>query len=339
MSIAIRTPGTVGRTMPRVHRQLLALAQNGLVRPGPDPTYADGDDATWMEVDWPALTRQVEIDGRTVNVVDSGGDKPAMLFVHGLGGRWQNWLLNLPAFMREHRVIAPDLPGFGDSEMPRGEIAINRYARTLDRLLEALGVDSAVVVGNSMGGFVGAELAINFSRRVEQLVLVSAAGLSIEHQRREPLLTLARAWAATTTRATAGADVVVKRPRLRRVALQTVVRYPERLSGPLAFELVASAGRPGFIPALEALMDYSFRDSLERIEVPTLIVWGRNDMMVPVGDAERFERLIGANAHKVIFEDTGHVPMLERPSRFNELLAQFVAGDEEPEQDIAGVSA
>jgi pimeloyl-ACP methyl ester carboxylesterase len=325
--------------MPRAHRQLLALAQNGLIRPGPDPTYADGDDAAWMGVDWPALTRQVEIDGRAVNVIDSGGDKPPILWVHGLGGRWQNWLLNLPVFMRDHRVIAPDLPGFGDSEMPRGEISINGYARTLDRLCETLDVERAVVVGNSMGGFVGAELGINFARRVERLVLVSAAGLSIEHQRREPLLTLARAWAATTTRAAARADSVVKRPRLRRAALQTVVRYPEKLSGPLAWELAASAGRPGFVPALEALMDYSFRDLLVRIEVPTLIVWGRNDMLVPVGDAERFERLIGPNAHKVIFEDTGHVPMLERPTRFNELLAEFLAGDEAPEQDIAGVSA
>jgi pimeloyl-ACP methyl ester carboxylesterase len=181
-------------------------------------------------------------------------------------------------------------------------------------------------------------MAISFSTRVQRLVLVSAAGLSIEYQRREPLLTLARAWAATTTRATARADSVVKRPRLRRAALQTVVRYPEKLSGPLAWELAASAGRPGFIPALEALMDYSFRDRLERIEVPTLIVWGANDMLVPVGDAERFERLIGANAHKVVFEDTGHLAMLERPNRFNELLGVFLAGEQSPEEDIAGVS-
>jgi pimeloyl-ACP methyl ester carboxylesterase len=68
-------------------------------------------------------------------------------------------------------------------------------------------------------------------------------------------------------------------------------------------------------------------------------VWGRNDLLVPVGDAERFERLIGPNARKVIFEDTGHVPMLERPSRFNALLASFLAGEREPELGVEGVSA
>ena len=88
--------------------------ENGLLRPGPDETYADGDDATWKGIDWPAMTRQVAVEGREVNVVDTGGaGKPVLVFVHGLSGSWQNWLLNIPAFMDSHRVIAPDLPGFG----------------------------------------------------------------------------------------------------------------------------------------------------------------------------------------------------------------------------------
>ena len=134
-------------------------------------------------------------------------------------------------------------------------------------------------------------------------------------------------------------DAVVRRQRLRRVAMQTVVRYPERLSAPLTYELVQGAGKQGFVPALAALLDYSFRDRLGLIEMPVLVVWGRNDMMVPVGDARRFQDLIGPNAHKVIFDDTGHLPMLERPSRFNRLLTAFMAGDRAPEADVEGVSA
>jgi pimeloyl-ACP methyl ester carboxylesterase len=310
-----------------VHRQLAALARNGLLRPGADEHYADGDDATWRTVDWPALTRREEIDGREVNVVDTGGDGRPILWVHGLSGLWQNWLLNIPAFMGEHRCIAPDLPGFGASEMPRGEISIQGYARTLDVLCDRLGIDDPVVVGNSMGGFAAAELALSFPTRVDRLVLVSAAGLSSEYLHQQPLLFGARAFAAVTARTGAQSDLVVRRPRLRRLFLQSVVRYPERLSGPLAWELVQGAEKPGFIPALEALMDYSYRDRLARIEVPTLIVWGRNDMLVPVGDAARYERLIGANARSVVFEDTGHVPMLERPTRFNALLGEFLADE------------
>ncbi len=322
-----------------MYRDAYSRVRNGVLRPGPDPTYADGDDATWMDVDWAALTRRVDVDGRGVNVIDGGGHGPPLLFLHGLGGLWQNWLLNLPAFMDSHRVVAIDLPGFGGSEMPAGDISIPGFARAVDAVCRELGLEEPVVVGNSMGGFVGAELAVSFPTRVAKLALVAAAGLSTEHLVREPLLAGARAWAVLTARTGVRAEVAVTRPRLRRAALQVVVRYPERLSVPLSIELVRGANASGFIPAFDALMRHSFRDTLERIEVPVLIVWGRNDILVPVDDAEMFEHLIGENAHSVIFDDTGHLPMLERPGRFNELLAGFIAGERAPERGVEGVSA
>src|SRR5258708_2743269 len=125
MSIAILTGAdTVRRAVPTRRQELLWGIENALRRPGADDGYADGDDATWRSVDWPSMTRQVEILGRSLNFVDTGGSGPAMVFVHGLGGRWQNWLLTIPAFMGSHRVIALDLPGFGGSEMPAEEISI-----------------------------------------------------------------------------------------------------------------------------------------------------------------------------------------------------------------------
>ncbi len=325
--------------MPSVRRQIAATVQNGLIRPGPDDTYADGDDDSWLRVDWPSLTRRIDVLGRPMTVIDTGGeDKPAIVFVHGLGGRWQNWLLSIPPFMATHRVVAMDLPGFGSSEMPAEKISIQGYARAVDALCQTLGIESAVFVGNSMGGFVSAELALSFATRVERLVLVSAAGLSIEHQRREPMLTSARLMASTARFVVARRDVIVRRPRLRRAALQGVVRYPEKLSVPLTWEMLAGQGKPGFVDAMDALMSYSFRERLKEIEVPVLIVWGRNDMLVPIGDAERFEQLIGANARKEIFEDTGHVPMIERPTRFEALLRGFIEGETAPEAGIPGVA-
>ncbi len=326
--------------MPTRRQQLQGAIENGLLRSGPDDTYADGDDATWMSIDWPALTKQLVVEGREVNVVDTGGaGKPVLVFVHGLSGTWQNWLLNIPPFMDSHRVIAPDLPGFGESPMPREKISIQGYARILDGLLGQLGVESAAVVGNSMGGFVAAELALSFSTMVEKLVLVSAAGLSIEEYRRAPLLVGARVWAAGATWVGARGHSVVTRPRARRIGLQLIVRYPERLSPALTYELTRGAGTRGFVPAMEALVSYGFRDKLSGIEVPTLIVWGRNDMLVPRGDAREYVRLIGDNARREMFEDTGHLAMVERPARFNELLAGFVSGEREPEEGVEGVSA
>src|SRR5215218_4566304 len=323
------------------------LVRNAVLRGGPDPTYADGDDATWMGVDWPSLQRTVVVAGQRVNVLDTGGIPPApahaqagpaLLFLHGWSSNWQIFLLNIAAFMETHRVIAPDLPGFGASDLPPDPLSIRGYARTVDAICDELGVERVAVVGNSMGGFIGAELALSFATRVERLVLVSAAGLSTERLRRAPSLAAARLVAAGTPYARRVESQVVRRPRLRRAAMQWVLRYPERLSVPLAEELVLSFGKPGFVAGLQAIMDYSYRERLPEIEIPVLIVWGRNDLLVPVGDAFRYAELIGANARVEIFEDTGHTPMVERPSRFNELLRGFLAGEAAPEAGVVGVT-
>jgi pimeloyl-ACP methyl ester carboxylesterase len=269
----------------------------------------------------------VTVEGRRVNVIELGDGSP-LVFVHGLSGSWQNWLEQLPVFAQRHRVIAVDVPGFGHSEMPAEKITIPGYARTLDALCGELGVDAAAFIGNSMGGFIGAELAISFPQRVERLVLVSAAGLSIEDMRSdrglatmrrlENLLAFYSGWIATKS------DTVARRPRLRRAVLWMVASHPDRLPAPLAAEQLRGSGKPGFIDAVDALTDYPIRARLGEISCPTLVVWGRNDRLVPVRDAAEFERLI-PNARKLIFEDTGHVAMLERPERFNAALEEFLS--------------
>jgi pimeloyl-ACP methyl ester carboxylesterase len=183
--------------------QLAAAVRNGLLRPGPDDTYADGDDASWMDVDWCAQQRTLQLLGRTVNVLDTGeppagpgGDPTPLLFIHGWSSNWQSWLLTIPAFMGSRRCLALDLPGFGGSEMPAEPISIQGYAKTVDAMCVALGVERVAVVGNSMGGFIGAELALAFPTRVERLMLVSAAGLSITEIPHQPLRAVAAVFAA-----------------------------------------------------------------------------------------------------------------------------------------------
>ena len=106
--------------------------------------------------------------------------------------------------------------------------------------------------------------------------------------------------------------------------MNLVVRHPDRLPAALAAEQVRGAGKPGFIPALQALIGYDVRDRLPEVACPTLIVWGERDRLITVRDADVFEELI-PDSRKVIFEDTGHVAMLERPEEFNELLEKFLA--------------
>ena len=165
-----------------------------------------------MDVDWPEHMRWVRVEDRWMNIIDMG-EGPVILFVHGLSGCWQNWLENIPEFARDHRVIAMDLPGFGESEMPGKTISISRYADTLDALLDVLEIDEPVrLIGNSMGGFIGAELAIQYPQRVERLVLVAAAGLSVEHIRTQ------RPRASGTARRTSRSSTSAGSHRARRLS-------------------------------------------------------------------------------------------------------------------------
>jgi pimeloyl-ACP methyl ester carboxylesterase len=291
-------------------------------------TYGPTGRSPWLDVDWREHQSWVSVEGRPVNVIDLG-DGPALVFVHGLSGSWPNWLEQLPVFAREHRVIAMDLPGFGHSPMPREPITISAYARVLDGLLETLGVSAATLVGNSMGGFVSAELAIAYPQRVERLVLISAAGISTyrhrDVERIEPYLRRVAPMVAVYTGWTAArSDWVARRPGLRNLTLGLVTRHPSRLPASLAAEQLRGAGKPGFMQALRANIDYPVRERLPEIACPTLIVWGDEDKVIPVHDASVFEELI-PNSRKVIFEGTGHMAMLERPVAFNELLSEFVA--------------
>lgn len=285
----------------------------------------------WLDVNWREHQRWVHVDGQPVNTIELG-EGPPLVFVHGLSGSWPNWLEQLPVLAESHRVIALDLPGFGHSPMPGGQITISGYARLLDGLLGALGIDVAAVVGNSMGGFVGAELAIADPQRVERLVLISAAGLSTYRDPRgmravRTLTVAEQVIAASTAWVASKSDAVARRPGLRNSALGLVVRHPSQLPAALAAEQIRGAGKPGFVQALRALLDYPLRERLPEVACPTLIVWGDEDRIVSVKDADVFERLI-PDSRKVVFSHTGHMAMLERPSAFNQLLEDFL--QEEP---------
>jgi pimeloyl-ACP methyl ester carboxylesterase len=299
--------------------------------------YGPAGRSRWLDIDWREHQRWVRVEDRWANVVDYGErDGDPVLFVHGLGGSWQNWLENIPAVADAgRRAIAVDLPGFGSSEMPPEEISISGYGRWIDALLEELGTGPVALAGNSMGGFIGAEVAIKFPPRVERLVLVSAAGITIEHQRNEPVMGVLyrteRISKFLVTALAARADELAGRPRLRRALLAFVAAHPDRLPGPLVAEQLRGTGKPGFLPALDALTGYPIRERLPEIAAPTLIVWGAEDRLVPLRDADVFEELI-PDSRKVVFDDTGHVAMLERPGRFNRLLLDFLA--EQPGEEV-----
>ncbi len=288
--------------------------------------YGVTDEPDWRGIDWCEHLHRVEIDGTEVNYVDigeEGKDRP-ILFVHGLGGQWQNWLENIPRFAQSRRVVALDLPGFGLSEMPSEKISIEGYGQILAEFANQLDLNPAVVVGNSMGGFVAAELAVRRPDSVERLLLLSSAGVSQMDVARRPILAVAKATGLLLTEKIGQQRWLTCRPVFRHVVLSIVARHPSKIAADMAYEgLIKGTAKPGFETALRACLEYDFRERLPQIGCPVIVVWGEKDAIIPVRDADRFVELIDG-ARKVVMEDTGHVPMVERPRTFNDLLEEFL---------------
>lgn len=292
----------------------------------PAADYGDPDPTPeWMTIDWRRHLHRVRLPGAEVNFAEIGAGEP-VLFVHGLAGCWRNWLENLPHFGKRCRAIALDLPGFGDSPMPEWPISMPAYGRLIHDFCDELGIERvAALVGNSMGGFVGTEAVLDRPERFERLVLVSAAGISLAEAKGRRFTA-----AAQTIKAAApylANTAMLTRPLGRRLAFGWVMGRPEKLRPELLSEqLRPGLGSDGLVDSMAAMVGYDTRPRLAEIAIPTLIVWGLNDRVVPVEAALGYHRLI-PRSRLEIFERTGHVPQLERPLRFNALLDEFLADE------------
>ncbi|MGI8461463.1 MAG: alpha/beta fold hydrolase [Solirubrobacterales bacterium] len=301
--------------------------------PTPAPTGATdvygNPDPEWLAIDWSEHLRSIRVRGTEVRYVELGPSPssagPPLVFVHGLSGAWQNWLEQIPHFAGDHRVVALDLPGFGGSPVPNWPITISEYGRFLGAFCDELGIERCTLVGHSMGGFIAAEVAISDPERAERLALVSSAGITHARMMRAPATSLARLAAATAPYAFKARERALTRPSLRHYALRGVFDQPNELRPELLWENIHAAfDAPGMLGAVAGLVGYDVTDRLPEIEVPTLVVWGRQDRVVPPSDGEEFVRLI-PNAQRVVFDRCGHVPPIERPARFNALLETFLA--------------
>jgi pimeloyl-ACP methyl ester carboxylesterase len=302
---------------------------------GPDP-YGNPD-PEWMRIDWHQHRKRVELPtpdlephqgspsdpARTeLNFIEMGEGEPVIL-LHGLGGCWQNWLENIPHLAKRHRVIAPDLPGFGDSPLPGWEVSIEAYGKVIAGLCEHLETGPVSLVGNSMGGFISAELTTANPKPVRRLVLVSAAGVSHARMYRAPAATMGRMARTAAPFFLRARGQALRRPGLRHRVFGNLFYKPAALHPELIWEITnPGIESPGLVAALQALAGYDILDRLDDVEIPTLIVWGQDDHVVPANDALEFARLI-PHAELQIFNRCGHLPMAERPQRFNRLLDGF----------------
>lgn len=277
---------------------------------------------------WEEHTHVVTLDeGEEVSFVDVGeADGPALLLVHGLGGSWRVWLENLLPLAATHRVIAVDLPGFGASPPDGTVITYDAFARTMDRLCRKLGLTSVVVVGNSFGGWVAAELALRHPELVAGLVLVGAAGIPATPRERLKVVSMLRMADRFAPIACRRRELLARRPRLRRYAFAFIVTRADHLPGDLAIHLVPETPSPVFRLVLEAAVkswSAAWCDRVAQLDVPALVVWGSHDRQLPIRHALEWVRLLRGST-LVVVDRAGHMPMLEDPAIVNAHIERFL---------------
>ncbi|WP_235738939.1 alpha/beta fold hydrolase [Nocardioides alcanivorans] len=266
------------------------------------------------------------------------GSGPALLLVHGLGCDHTTWAPVVEGLARNHTVIAPDLLGHGLSDKPRADYSIAAYANGMRDLLSVLDIESATVVGHSLGGGVAMQFAYQFPERTERLVLVGAGGLGPEVT---PLLR------AITLPGVQHLLAVGGLPGIRHL-------------GAAALRGLGSTSLPGtrdlgeIATIVDSFADRGTRTAVRQVtrsvidwrgqyvtmadraylvgDLPVCVVWGRDDLVLPVAHAEVAHRLV-PSARVEVLPRSGHFPHRDHPERFVRLVQDFVASTRAAEHD------
>lgn len=237
------------------------------------------------------LSREVEVQGWRLSYCEVGIGAPVLL-LHGYAGSGRWWFPILPALSDAgFRAVAPDLPGFGRSK--GSAPGLDEMARLLAHFVDEIGLGNFYLAGHSMGAAIGVRLAANLGRRVRRLVLIDSAGIP-EGSTRRVIGQLARPWAWESLR-----------------------------FGPSLVLDVVRAGPRSLWRSARELRTYDLRPSLDRIQVPVLLIWGGRDRLTPPEHGEQ----IAARLHDSRMEllaDARHMPMVTHPTRVTAAMARFL---------------
>jgi 2-hydroxy-6-oxonona-2,4-dienedioate hydrolase len=266
------------------------------------------------------VSKQVEIYGQKIHYLEAGSSGPTVILLHGLGGDATNWALTIPALASKYHVYVLDQIGFGKSDKPIVNYRVATLVEFLDQFYRKLGIEKATLVGNSLGGWTAAAFAIAHPQKVDKLVLVCAAGYTAKRYGGQELSK--EIYSALNPSTTAD---------LKR--LFGAVFYDKAMSSDafVAQAFTAKLKR-GDGNTINSFIDSILRgedfidDKVKTIKAPTLVIWGREDRLTPLAMGEAFAQDI-SGAQKVIIEQCGHVPQLEKAQVFNSALLKFLAGE------------
>ena len=270
----------------------------------------------------------VDAGGNSTFYIEAGEGQPVVL-LHGLGATNSSMLTTFLELSRDHRVIAPDLPGFGDSAKPIRSYDPSFYADWLLAFLDRVGIEQAHLIGNSMGGRVAVEVALAAPERVGKIALLAPSSAFIRRRQYEQIVRFLRPEMAL---------VPLRMPRRTVVgSIKRLFFRPERLPDvwyeSAADEFIRVFGSPRgriafFSAARQIYLEQpygtsGFWDRLPELSRPALFVWGERDWLVPAKFARHVERCL-PDARSIVLEDCGHAPQYELPEETHRLVRDFL---------------
>ena len=251
-----------------------------------------------------------------VRYAESGVGADHVLLIHGLGGSAESWKNNIDVLGRHFHVFAPDLIGFGHSDKPKMRYTVKTFTNFLTDFLDAIGLKKTNVVGSSMGGQVAAEFAIGYPNKVEKLVLISPAGIPPKSFKgTKELKSYVRMFDAKDMedirKAVSPVDAV--RTSVTEEYVKSVYQYTMMDGAKHAFmsSLKESASAP------------RLANRLNSIKAKTLVIWGKDDRLIPVKYCEPFITKM-ENCKLLLIEKCGHRPHAEKPDLFNKVVIDFL---------------
>ena len=261
--------------------------------------------------------KQVEIFGQKIQYSEAGSG-PTVILLHGLGGDRSNWAYTAPALAKNYHVYVPDQIGFGESDKPMIDYRVGTLVDFLDGFYKKLGITKAIMVGNSLGGWTALSFTLAHPEKVDRLVLVDSAGYSLTKTGAQAPRELLQVLNPSTVAA-------------EKALMGTILANKAMVTDAFAEGAFAQHMRRGDGYTIDRFLDSLLRNEdvvdgkLGAIKVPTLVVWGREDGLIPLSAGQMMGTEI-AGSQTVILDHCGHVPQIECAVLFNTALLKFLAG-------------
>jgi len=256
----------------------------------------------------------VTVNGYKVRYLEDGSSDQNLVLLHGLGGYAERWRNVIPYLSKKYHVFAPDLIGYGKSEKPSVDYTMELFVKFTFDFIDSIGVSKTNLIGTSLGGQVVVECTSTQNQRIQKIVLIAPAGVM---KKSTPALDAYTMAALYPTRETIRTAYQMMAGNNRQVSDDAINNFMENMSRPNA-KMVFLSTLLGLKNAPDII------EKLRTIKIPTLIIWGKEDMLIPHEYAQHFISSIN-DCESAIIDGCGHAPHVEEPQKVSDLIIKFLS--------------